>query len=38
MENSNVRSGHKVVLGDSVELVKDVDPNTIHAVVTDPPY
>ena len=32
------KGGNRVGLGDSAELVAQLEPNSIHAVVTDPPY
>lgn len=29
---------NKIVLGDSMEILKDIEDNSVDAVITDPPY
>ena len=34
----NLSKGATYVLGDAIQWLADLPPNSIHAVVTDPPY
>ena len=38
MEKSTKRRSYTVALGDSAKLISTLEPKSIHAVITDPPY